>query len=321
MMLNDDTVFKEALKENNLEKLKKVPKSDLHNHSLFGMRFKDFDKIAGKFPEPPSNIDSLKNLNQYIFNELLPLIENSSIYENLITATLEEAVSDGVKILQTSFDINSVRFFKSLNNLLYTIKRLKEKFQDKINFEPEIGIQKDIDEDRLENCLIPLIDSSVFYSIDLYGDESVTDFNRFKKYYIYAKKKGLTLKVHIGEFSPSEIVKKAVEILNPDVIQHGITIATDDYMIDMVKEREIQLNICPTSNVVLCAVKDYKSHPIKRLFHKGVKVTVNTDDLLIFDSSVSEEFLKLYKNNVLDADELNEIRKIGLNNFSGELNE
>jgi adenosine deaminase len=76
---------------------------------------------------------------------------------------------------------------------------------------------------------------------------------------------------------------------------------------------KIQLNICPTSNVMLGIVDEYRNHPIKRLYHAGVPVTINTDDLLIFNQSVSQEYMNLYSSGALNADELNVIRITGLN--------
>lgn len=57
---------------------------------------------------------------------------------------------------------------------------------------------------------------------------------------------------------------------------------------------------------------DYQSHPIAELYRAGIPVTVNTDDLLIFNQSVSQEYRNLYANGVLSGDELNDIRKQGL---------
>ena len=55
-----------------------------------------------------------------------------------------------------------------------------------------------------------------------------------------------------------------------------------------------------------------KEHPISILFRNGVDVTINSDDVLIFDSDVSQEYLRLYQSGCLSAKELNEIRLIGI---------
>ena len=54
------------------------------------------------------------------------------------------------------------------------------------------------------------------------------------------------------------------------------------------------------------------AHPIRKLYDAGVKVTVNTDDVLVFGQSVSEEFLSLYRAGVFTAAELDIIRLNGL---------
>jgi adenosine deaminase len=77
-------------------------------------------------------------------------------------------------------------------------------------------------------------------------------------------------------------------------------------------DNKIQLNICPTSNILLSRVENYKVHPIRKLYDNGIRVTVNTDDMIIFDQSVSEEFLNLYNSGIFNAVELNEIRENGL---------
>ena len=58
--------------------------------------------------------------------------------------------------------------------------------------------------------------------------------------------------------------------------------------------------------------QSYKEHPIKELYENGVSVTINTDDLLIFDSSIENEYLLLYREGALSAKQLNEIRLKGL---------
>ena len=59
--------------------------------------------------------------------------------------------------------------------------------------------------------------------------------------------------------------------------------------------------------------KDYEHHPIKALVENGVEVTINTDDLLIFNSSIENEYLMLYKAGTLSVNQLEEIRLRGLN--------
>ena len=53
-------------------------------------------------------------------------------------------------------------------------------------------------------------------------------------------------------------------------------------------------------------------HPIGKFYRSGVDVTINSDDVLIFDSDVSKEYLRLYEAECLTAKELDDIRIKGL---------
>jgi adenosine deaminase len=77
-------------------------------------------------------------------------------------------------------------------------------------------------------------------------------------------------------------------------------------------EAGVRLNVCPTSNLKLGRVARLEEHPIRAFYDAGVRVTVNTDDPLMFGSSLSQEFLALHRAKVLTAAELDAIRLEGL---------
>ncbi|MGC6284072.1 MAG: hypothetical protein ACON4X_00305 [Polaribacter sp.] len=119
--------------------------------------------------------------------------------------------------------------------------------------------------------------------MDLYGREANQDLSPFVDLYKSAKEKHLKTKVHIGEFSNAESIKTAILLLNPDKIQHGINAIHDDYVMDMILERNIRLG----------AATSLKNHPIRNLYDKGISITVNTDDLLLFHKTNSDQLNEL----------------------------
>lgn len=309
----EELLFKEGLKEEDLLKIRKVSKGDVHNHCGLGMRFSTFNYWAGgNVSKPPKKIDGLKGLDDYIFNETIKYINNKEDIAFLIEETVKEAAEDGVKVLETSIDCHELMRFTEKDEFFRIILNIKNKYNEYIDFRPEIGMPKGISNENLDKFLIPCIESGVFQSIDLYGDETKDDFERYKDYFKYAKYKNHKLKVHAGEFHDFMNVKKAIEILEVDEIQHGIGAVTSKYIVDLIKERNIRLNICPSSNYILGAVSNMSDHPARKLFDEGVIITINTDDLLLFNSGVSEEYLYLYKLGLFNVDELNEIRKNSL---------
>ena len=118
--------------------------------------------------------------------------------------------------------------------------------------------------------------------------------------------------MHVGESGTAEDIRRAVDILGLDEVHHGINAVNSKEVMRFLADNRIQLNVCPSSNVMLGYARSYREHPIKELYENGVSVTINTDDLLIFDSSIENEYLLLYREGTLNAKQLNEIRLKGL---------
>lgn len=107
-------------------------------------------------------------------------------------------------------------------------------------------------------------------------------------------------------------VMEAVEELELDEVHHGIAAANSDFVMSWLAKNNVQLNICPSSNVKLRVVESYSTHPIRKLYDSGIPVTINTDDMLVFNQSVSQEYLNLYNSGLMTAEELDCIRETGL---------
>lgn len=84
-----------------------------------------------------------------------------------------------------------------------------------------------------------------------------------------------------------------------------------------LRKNNIQLNVCPTSNVRLNTVESLKVHPMRILFDHGIRVTINSDDILVFNQSISEEYLSLYRAGLFAPEELDIVRHNGLDDRHG----
>ncbi|HEY3210990.1 MAG TPA: adenosine deaminase [Actinomycetota bacterium] len=89
---------------------------------------------------------------------------------------------------------------------------------------------------------------------------------------------GLGLTMHYGESGPPEYPREAVEVLASSRLGHGLSVSWDPEVTALVIDRGVTLEMCPTSNWLTRGVAAVDEHPIRRLLHDGVKVTLNTDD-------------------------------------------
>ena len=84
--------------------------------------------------------------------------------------------------------------------------------------------------------------------------------------------------------------RDAIKLLHPTRLGHGVRSIEDPALVEQIKELDIVLETCPTSNVATKIYKNYQVHPVKRLFDVGVKVTVNSDDPPFFNASIAGEY-------------------------------
>jgi adenosine deaminase/aminodeoxyfutalosine deaminase len=126
-------------------------------------------------------------------------------------------------------------------------------------------------------------------SIGIGGDEVGGPAHWFTDIYRYARENGLHLTAHAGETAGPESIWSALAI-GAERIGHGIRAIDDPVLIAHLRDRQIPLEVCITSNVMTGAVASLADHPVRRLFDAGVPITLNTDDPGIFRTSLAKEF-------------------------------
>lgn len=293
-----------------IDNIKNLPKADVHNHlHLAGSQ----NLFKQRYPSAninfPKSYNGLNGMIEFIYGHLNNIMTTDKDVVNFMEIAIESAILDNITLLEASVDIGLARFFNnSIESVIEEVRRLKEKYKSQIQFNPDFGINKDLDLEKVYNYSKKCIDSGVFNGVDLYGQEADQDLNPFIRIYDLARYNGIKTKVHIGEFSDHTSIEKTILLLNPDEIQHGIRAVDSQKTMDMILERDIRLNICPTSNKALGAVAEIETHPVRTLFDYGIKVTINTDDLILFNASVSDEYIKLIKKNVFSLEEIEVIR-------------
>lgn len=307
--------FSEALKSGNIENIRRFPKPDVHNHFVLGgSRDYIFQKTGVEIKPITKPLNSMNEMDawssQYIGNRF----NNSEGRKLLIEAAFAQAKSDGVTVLEIGEDVWGLsEFFNNdIRELIAAFQEANEMISPEIELRLQIGLSRHCPIDYLENCLKHFWGHKEFYSIDLYGDELAQPIENFIPIYRKAEENGLVLKAHVGEWGTAQDILTAVKTLHLDEVQHGIAVVRDESVVGFLIENKIRLNITPSSNVLLGCVPDMAHHPIAELYRKGVNVTINSDDVLIFDSDVSKEYLRLYQSGCLTADELDDIRMNGL---------
>jgi adenosine deaminase len=306
--------FQAALARSDLEVLRRFPKSDLHNHFFLGGNRALVSEWAGYDIAPlDRKLASMAGMHEWVQSRFGRLFAGAQGRLRAFEATLVQAKLDGVTRLDTGETVWAI----TLNNnsaaaLTDALKGVHARVAPDVEWIAQLDVARQVEVPIQIRRLVPFLELGFYRTLDMSGDELAQPVAAFKPLYRMAKQAGLRLKAHVGEWGDAESVQRAVEDLELDEVQHGIAAAQSPTVMRFLADHRIRLNICPTSNVMLGRVDSLAAHPIRRLYDAGVRVTINTDDVLVFGQSVSEEFLNLHRAGVFDAEELDQIRLNGL---------
>lgn len=313
MINNDDTLFYEALREKSIIKMRQVPKSDLHNHVGRGGNMKYLSALAGCQITPSQKpFASLGEMQEWFEENVKVHFPGIEGYLKRVEASFVQAAEDHIRVLSMSYGIDEANLLGGIGPFIDIMNGLHKKHAPDTVFYPEFVLRQTENVEQELSSLDDIFSHQWFRSVDWQGDITTENIRAIRPLFRKAKQRGLKLRTHVGEFTGAKEIRECVEELELDEVHHGIAAATSKEVMRFLADHKIQLNICPTSNIMLGRVKSYDTHPIKLLYENGIKVTINTDDLLIFNATVSDEYLTLYHCGLMNIEELNDIRRTGL---------
>jgi adenosine deaminase len=127
-------------------------------------------------------------------------------------------------------------------------------------------------------------------AVDLAGDESLFDADRYEAPLHRASDAGLFVTVHAGEGCDHSHVVAAVERLRANRIGHGVSAATDPATMALLADRGVAVEVCLSSNLHTGSVSSLAEHPLCTLARAGVPVAVCTDNRFFSDTTLSAEY-------------------------------
>jgi adenosine deaminase len=122
------------------------------------------------------------------------------------------------------------------------------------------------------------------------------------------QQRGMKINMHLGELFDNTFSKEVLSYIVPDRIGHGVRLLEDESLIDFLKRYDICLDMCPVSNTRL-GVYDWTQpgNPAKKAMYLGIPVTINTDDPVLFQTTLAQEIALAH----LNAEEIKIIQITG----------
>lgn len=125
-------------------------------------------------------------------------------------------------------------------------------------------------------------------ALDLAGDESAFPTRQFRELFAKAREWEIPFTIHSGECGSVENVREALE-LGAKRLGHGIALEKSAELRKMCQEKQIGIEMCPTSNLQTKAVKDLKQYPLQQFLDEGLLVSIHTDNRTVSGTTLQKE--------------------------------
>lgn len=266
-------------KRNNLPFPAHLIKSDGESYHFtdFLDFLKNYDAIAALIKAPRDYYD-------ITLDYLKRNAQNNCLYVELMYSPDHAEFSSGIPstehlvAIQEAIDEAEVKF-NIIGRLIITAVR-------HFGAEAAIKVAKQALKEQ-QNCIV---------GFGLGGDEVNFPPRLFAQAYKIAANGGLYCTVHAGEFAPAALMCEAMDYLPIQRIGHGVQAIHSDETIARLIERDIALEICPSSNIALGLFKDFASHPLPKLKDAGIKISLGSDDPPFFSTNLTQEYELVQKN-------------------------
>ncbi|MBW3112462.1 adenosine deaminase [Bacillus sp. MCCB 382] len=285
-----------------------MPKIELHCHLDGSVRPETIIDLAKKdgIQLPSFDQDKIKeeliapldckSLDEYLEKFSIPndVMQSKENLKRITFELYEDAAGENVKYME-------VRFAP----LLHTRKGLsvEEIIESVIDGMKEAEERFDIKGNIILCCMRTMSPESAFevvekgkgflgkgvVAIDLCASEEAGFCAEFVEPIALAREYGYRVTIHAGETGVGRNVLEAVEWLGAERIGHGVYITDCPEAYQVVKDKGIVLEICPTSNVQTKAVREFRDHPLYEFHRDGIKITINTDNRTVSDTTMTKE--------------------------------
>ena len=243
----------------------------------------------------PSVPDSCENLHDFLkcFDLPLSLLQTEEALEEAVYLVLSEMHEDGVIYAELRFapQFHTRRGMTQETAVQSALRGLKRApIPGNLILCCMRGESNQLENlETLELARKYLVEDGGVVAIDLAGAEALFPTENYVELFAKAKENKIPFTIHAGEAGSADDVKTAIR-MGASRIGHGVRIAGNKEVIDLVKDTGIFLEMCPTSNRQTKAVTNMSDYPLKDFLEKGLKVTLNTDDPAIERTTLSREF-------------------------------
>ncbi len=311
-----------------LNAIRALPKVELHRHLEGSVRLQTLVEVALEYgiEMPEYDVETLRPFVQMMpdeprnwhhflgkFQTLRQFYRSPDVIRRVTREAIADAAHDNVRYLELRFtpralsNVINCSYHEVVSWVCQVAAQAARDFDIEVrlilsmNRHESVEIGEEVLKAAIDHC-----DQGVV-AVDLAGNEQTFAARPFRPVFERAREAGLGITIHAGEWGGADNVRDAIEHLGAARVGHGVRLLEDPTLLPLLVERNVVLEICPTSNVQSGVVADFGSHPLPQLFRQQVRTTINTDDPLVSNITLSDEIERVVSHMELTLDEVKQL--------------
>ena len=305
-----------------------MPKIELHRHLEGSLRLTSLVEIAEThgIMMPEYEIETIRTFVQVMpdqprtsanfigkFSTLRQFYLSPEVIQRLTREVVIDAAEDNVKYMELRFTPNTLCKIIKCNPADAIQWVCETALQTAEEYDIQIGLIVSMNRHEGVDIAEQAADAAIKHyhmgiiALDLAGVEEGHSASKFKHIFQKGRDAGLNITLHAGEWEGAQSVWDAVGNVGAERIGHGIRAIEDPGVLSILKERGTVLEVCPTSNVDSGAVPSFAAHPLRELIDEGINVTINTDDPLVSNITLSDELYRTITHFDLTIDDIKKL--------------
>ncbi len=304
-----------------------LPKTEQHVHLEAAARLSTVEELAGKHHASDKLLADLDfhrtngyaDMQQFfgLWKQVNDLFQTPEDFERITYEFLEDLSVQNC--LYAELNLNLLRQISkglSADSVISAVYRAQQKAEANFGIVSRtlLSISRDWDQDyaMFVIALAKKYEKKNVVGIDIAGDELNKPNHMFVEVFKYAKKLGVNRVAHAGESAGTLSVWSAVRDMHVSRIGHGLDARLDPQLVSYLRRKRIVVELCPSSNIGLGHVDSFAKHPGRDLIDAGVIVTINTDDPLLLNVTLTQEYQEAVQEWNLDFNTIRQISRNGI---------
>ncbi len=287
------------------QQLQQLPKVELHVHLDCSLSFQVVQKLLPETTEEEYNErfvapENCGSLVEYIkcASASIDIMQTKEQLELVTQDFIEQLKADNVIYCEVRFaPLQHLNQELTAKEVVETVNETISKATVDLEMEVRLilcSLRHFSEAQSLETVqLVHVFKGTNVVGFDLAADEAGYPIDEHKSAFEFARENGIPCTCHAGEACGPKNVWEAIDELHVQRIGHGVRSYEDSTLMEYLKEKDVHLEVCPTSNIKTGIYPKLANHNIDKIYRSGVSLSVNTDGRSLSNVSLFDEYKNL----------------------------